>query len=42
VQTLLDTEHSPLELYFDAQRVAACLRSRTDWPRLWRLASAPE
>ncbi len=42
VHALLDFEHSRLALYFDAQRAEACLRSQRDWPRLWRLACAPE
>jgi len=41
VQCLLSSERCALALYFDAQRVEACLRAQDEWPRLWRLASAP-
>jgi hypothetical protein len=40
VQSLLDSEASPLVLYFDAQRALACASSQRDWPQLWRLARA--
>ncbi len=42
VQSLLDSEASPLALYFDAQRALACASSQRDWPQLWRLARAAE
>lgn len=42
VQSLLDSEASPLALYFDAQRALACAGSQRDWPQLWRLVRAAE
>jgi hypothetical protein len=38
VQQLLDSRSLALPLYYDAQQDAALLRSRQQWPVLWRMA----
>lgn len=38
VALLLARHGAALPHYFDAQQAAAAQRSRTDWPRIWRMA----
>lgn len=38
VALLLARHGAALPRYFDAQQAAAAERSRTDWPRIWRMA----
>jgi hypothetical protein len=38
VALLLARHGAALPHYFDAQQAAAAQRSRSDWPRIWRMA----